>query len=67
MNPNDKPPPRDYRQEVTDEIIRLLEQGTAPWQKPWTAGEAGRMSYNPTTNNSSDADTRAPLRRTRRR
>ena len=50
MNPNDKPPPRDYRQEVTDDIIRLLEEGTAPWQKPWAAGEAGRMPYNPSTN-----------------
>jgi len=46
----DKPPPRDYRQEVTDDIIRLLEEGTAPWQKPWESGQAGRMLYNPTTN-----------------
>jgi antirestriction protein ArdC len=52
MNPNDKPPPRDYRQEVTDDIIGMLEQGTAPWQKPWEAGELGRSPYNPTTNKS---------------
>ena len=45
-----RPPPRDFRQEVTDDIIRLLEQGTAPWQTPWTTGEAGRIPYNPTTN-----------------
>jgi antirestriction protein ArdC len=50
MNPNDKPPPRDYRKEVTDDIIRMLEEGAAPWQRPWEAGEAGRMPYNPTTN-----------------
>jgi antirestriction protein ArdC len=50
MNPNDKPPPRDYRAEVTADIIRMLEEGTAPWQKPWDAGELGRTPYNPTTN-----------------
>src|SRR5580704_10820073 len=44
-----KPPPRDYRKEVTDDIIRMLEEGTAPWQQPWKAGEAGRMPFNPTT------------------
>jgi hypothetical protein len=47
---NDKPPPRDFRKEATDDIIRMLEQGTAPWQKPWESGEAGRMPYNPNTN-----------------
>src|SRR5882724_5034059 len=26
---------RDHRQEVTDSIVRLLEEGVAPWQKPW--------------------------------
>jgi antirestriction protein ArdC len=49
MNPNDKPPPRDYRQEVTNDILRMLEEGTAPWQRPWKTGEAGRLPYNPTT------------------
>jgi antirestriction protein ArdC len=28
----------------------MLEEGTAPWQKPWEAGIAGRMPYNTTTN-----------------
>lgn len=46
----DLPPPRDYRQEVTNDIIRLLEEGTAPWQKPWASGQSGRTPYNPTTN-----------------
>lgn len=41
---------RDYRQEVTNDIIRLLEEGTAPWQKPWESGKAGQLPYNPTTN-----------------
>jgi antirestriction protein ArdC len=39
-------PKRDLRQEVTDQIIRALEQGTAPWQKPWQAG-ALELPFNP--------------------
>ncbi|MER2511372.1 MAG: zincin-like metallopeptidase domain-containing protein [Nitrosomonas ureae] len=27
--------PGNYRQELTEKIIRQLEAGTAPWQKPW--------------------------------
>ena len=49
MNPNDKPPPRDYRAEVTADIIKMLEEGTAPWQRPWASGKAGAMPFNPTT------------------
>lgn len=45
----DKPPPRDFRQEVTNDIVRMLEEGAAPWQRPWASGESGRMPYNPTT------------------
>ena len=42
--------PRDFRQEVTDRIISMLEKGIAPWQKPWNPGEAGMgMPKNPTT------------------
>lgn len=39
---------RDYRRELTDKIIRALEAGTAPWQKPWD-GDVARpmMPYNP--------------------
>lgn len=46
----DKPPPRDYRAEVTADIICMLEEGAAPWQRPWETGDAGRMPFNPTTN-----------------
>jgi len=47
--PNDTTnPKRDYRQEVTDNIIKMLEQGTAPWQKPWQPG-ALEMPINPTS------------------
>src|SRR5579872_42203 len=41
---------RDFRQEVTDQIIQMLDSGTAPWQKPWKAGSL-EMPFNPTTQN----------------
>ena len=37
---------RDHRQEVTDSIVRLLEEGVAPWQKPW---QGLGIPVNPTT------------------
>jgi len=37
---------RDHRREVTDSIIQMLEDGVAPWQKPW---EGSAMPFNPTT------------------
>jgi antirestriction protein ArdC len=39
---------RDFRQEVTNQIIQMLESGTAPWQKPWEPG-ALQLPVNPTT------------------
>ena len=27
--------PANYRKDLTERIIRQLEAGTAPWQKPW--------------------------------
>lgn len=41
-------PKRDFRKEVTDQIIAMLERGTAPWQKPWEPG-ALQLPFNPTT------------------
>ena len=41
--------PRDFRQEVTDQIIALLEKGVAPWQKPWDVGGSGLMPINQVT------------------
>ena len=41
-------PPRDFRQEVTDNIIHMLENGVAPWQKSWDSG-AANMPMNPTS------------------
>jgi antirestriction protein ArdC len=46
MTDNKSPP---YRAEFTADIIRLVNEGAAPWQKPWDAGEFGRTPYNPTT------------------
>jgi len=44
------PEKRDFRQEVTDRIINMLEKGVAPWQKPWETGAASLgMPTNPTT------------------
>jgi hypothetical protein len=34
MNPKDKPPARDYRQEVTNDIIRLIEEARPRGRSP---------------------------------
>jgi antirestriction protein ArdC len=45
-----EPARRDFRQEVTDRIINMLENGVAPWQKPWNSADASLdMPMNPTT------------------
>ncbi|PYT22337.1 MAG: hypothetical protein DMG57_35675 [Acidobacteria bacterium] len=57
VNPNQvlvcpplEPPRRDFRREVTDSIINMLENGVAPWQKPWNPADASLdMPMNPTT------------------
>ena len=40
---------RDFRQELTDKIVALVEEGAAPWQKPWN-GDIGaaalQLPYN---------------------
>jgi len=38
-----------WRQNVADEMIRHIEAGTAPWQKPWKAGVLGDNQHNPTS------------------
>lgn len=44
------PERRDFRQEVTDQIIIMLEKGVAPWQKPWNPTDASMaMPRNPIT------------------
>ena len=39
-------PKRDFRKEVTDRLVQMVEEGVAPWQKPW---EGLTMPTNPTT------------------
>jgi putative DNA primase/helicase len=42
---------KPFAEEVAERLIAALEKGTAPWQKPWKAGEPnGLLPYNPTTN-----------------
>ena len=41
-------PLRDFRQEVTDSIVQMLEKGVAPWQKPWDSSGLA-MPFNPTS------------------
>jgi antirestriction protein ArdC len=48
MTSGTAPSKRDLRQEITDQIIQALEQGTAPWLKPWQAG-ALELPFNPAT------------------
>ena len=37
------PQPRDLYQEATDKIIKALESGTTPWQKPWNNVSTGPL------------------------
>ncbi|MEP3246718.1 MAG: zincin-like metallopeptidase domain-containing protein [Sneathiella sp.] len=38
-----------FREAVAEEMIKHLEAGTAPWQKPWKAGVIQSRPFNPTT------------------
>lgn len=40
-------PRKSWRDEVAEEMIRHIEAGTAPWQKPWRAGVLGQGPHNP--------------------
>lgn len=47
-----KPEKTDYREEITNKIIELMENGNAVWQKPWDAKMGNRLvqkPINPTT------------------
>ena len=43
-----KAPKKSYAEQVSEELISQLEKGTAPFQKPWNAGEL-TLPYNATT------------------
>jgi antirestriction protein ArdC/phage/plasmid primase-like uncharacterized protein len=46
MDHNKKP----FHEIVAENLIRQLEAGTAPWQRPWAAATSGHcLPYNPTT------------------
>ncbi|RYY19953.1 MAG: DUF1738 domain-containing protein, partial [Sphingobacteriaceae bacterium] len=38
-------------EKVAEDLIKKLEQGTAPWQKPWDVSNIPVLPYNPTTGN----------------
>lgn len=40
-------PKLNYRDEIAQEIIKRIEAGTTPWQKPWKAGTIGAAPFNP--------------------
>ena len=41
---------KPFHETVAEKLIEQLKEGTAPWQKPWQAGEPGAfMPTNPTT------------------
>jgi putative DNA primase/helicase len=40
----------DFAQQLADKLVEQLKEGTAPWQQPWTEGQAFGP-YNPTTGN----------------
>ncbi|OQX14064.1 MAG: hypothetical protein BWK73_10420 [Thiothrix lacustris] len=42
---------KDYAQIMAENVIAALEKGTAPWQRPWEAGEAPNTPMNPSTGN----------------
>jgi len=48
--PDERGERTDFRKDVTDKIVEMLEKGTAPWQKPWDPEKATlEMPFNPTT------------------
>ncbi len=40
---------KPWRENVAEEMIRQIEAGTAPWQKPWKAGVGAQAPHNPTS------------------
>ena len=43
---------KPFHEIVAEKLIKQLEAGTAPWQRPWNPGEASTfLPYNPVTDN----------------
>lgn len=41
---------QSYRQQVTDDLIRMIQEGAAPWQRPWDSSSVFSMPHNPVSN-----------------
>jgi antirestriction protein ArdC len=44
----------EYREQVAETLIAMLEKGVAPWQRPWSAAGGPQLPYNPVTGLTSD-------------
>lgn len=42
-----KPPRKNWRQSVVEELVKHIEAGTAPWQKPWDPDLIRDRPHNP--------------------
>jgi antirestriction protein ArdC/phage/plasmid primase-like uncharacterized protein len=42
-----KPPRKNWRQNVVEELVKHIEAGTAPWQKPWDPDLIRDRPHNP--------------------
>jgi putative DNA primase/helicase len=49
QKPADKEEKKPFHVVVAEGLIKQLEAGTAPWQKPWEAGQTGTLPMNLTT------------------
>jgi putative DNA primase/helicase len=47
--PDRAPDRKSFAERVAEKLIAELEKGTAPWQKPWSAGAVDYLPHNPTT------------------
>ncbi|RYE19424.1 MAG: DUF1738 domain-containing protein, partial [Sphingobacteriaceae bacterium] len=48
---NSEPKKLALYEKVAESLIKKLEEGTAPWQKPWDVSNIPVLPYNPTTGN----------------
>jgi antirestriction protein ArdC/phage/plasmid primase-like uncharacterized protein len=49
---SDANPKQSFHEEIAERLIEQLRAGTAPWQRPWVAGQgADGLPMNPTTGN----------------
>jgi antirestriction protein ArdC len=48
---NSEPKKPSLYEKVAESLIKKLEEGTAPWQKPWNVSNIPVLPYNPTTGN----------------